>query len=146
IIPIENSLLYVEPVYIQAEVDAIPELKYILLAYGNQIAMDETLDGALDKLFGPAAWVEETVEPETGEVVEVETGEPVELVAETAEETEPVVVAADLTELRSVAREFDAAWVDYNEARAARDWTAFDRAERRIEELLDRLETLAGAP
>jgi uncharacterized membrane protein (UPF0182 family) len=135
IIPIENSLLYVEPVYIQAEADAIPELKYVLVAYGNQIAMDETLDGALDKLFGPAVPVgEEPVEETPAEV----TGEPA------PEEVEEVSAPVELTELRSVAREFDAAWTEYNRARAARDWAAFDRAEGRIEELLDRLDELAG--
>jgi uncharacterized membrane protein (UPF0182 family) len=133
IIPIENSLLYVEPVYIQAEAEAIPELKYILVAYGNQIAMSDTLDGALDKLFGPAT-------PTAGETVVTEEGGGTE--TQTVE-TGPVtpVVPGDI---RDLAREFDSAWKDYNDARAARDWEAFGRAEKRLESLLDRLDELAG--
>ncbi len=47
VIPIDNSLLYVEPLYLQAEKGQIPELKRVTVAYGNRIAMAETLDQAL---------------------------------------------------------------------------------------------------
>ena len=51
-IPVEDSLLYVQPLYLAAEKGSIPELKRVLVAYGNQIAMDETLDAALQAIFG----------------------------------------------------------------------------------------------
>ncbi|HMA59795.1 MAG TPA: UPF0182 family protein [Halanaerobiales bacterium] len=50
--PIERSILYVEPIYLQAESGEIPELKRIVVSYGGEIVMDETLDGALAKIFG----------------------------------------------------------------------------------------------
>ena len=46
-IPIEESLLYVQPLYLRAEGGKIPELKRVVVAYQNQVVMDETLDGAL---------------------------------------------------------------------------------------------------
>jgi hypothetical protein len=53
-IPIETSLLYVQPLYLAAERQSLPELKRVIVAYGNQIAMEETLNGALTRVFaGP---------------------------------------------------------------------------------------------
>ncbi|MBZ0159149.1 MAG: UPF0182 family protein [bacterium] len=54
-IPIERSLLYVQPLYLAAEKGSLPELKRIIVAHGNSIAMEETLDGALARVFGGAA-------------------------------------------------------------------------------------------
>jgi uncharacterized membrane protein (UPF0182 family) len=55
VIPIEESLLYVQPLYLQAEGGRIPELKRVVVAYQNQVVMQETLDGALSELFGGSA-------------------------------------------------------------------------------------------
>lgn len=52
IIPIENSLLYVEPIYLRAEQAELPELQRVIVAYDEQIVMSETLDGALNEIFG----------------------------------------------------------------------------------------------
>ena len=54
VIPIEESLLYVQPLYLQAEGGRIPELKRVVVAYENQVVMGETLDAALTELFGGA--------------------------------------------------------------------------------------------
>lgn len=51
-IPIEKSLLYVQPLYLAAEKGSLPELKRVIVAFGNQIAMEETLEASLDQLFG----------------------------------------------------------------------------------------------
>jgi len=51
VIPIEESLLYVRPLYLRAAGGKIPELKRVIVAYQNQIVMDETLDAALGKIF-----------------------------------------------------------------------------------------------
>lgn len=52
VIPIESSLIYVQPLYLRAESGKIPELKRVIVAYENRIAMDETLDQALSRIFG----------------------------------------------------------------------------------------------
>ena len=51
-IPIEQSLLYVEPLYLAAEKGSLPELKRIIVAFSNQIAMEETLEASLQRIFG----------------------------------------------------------------------------------------------
>jgi len=56
VIPIKESLLYVQPLYLQAETGKIPELKRVIVAYGeDRIAMGETLEQSLNKLFGNSA-------------------------------------------------------------------------------------------
>lgn len=52
VIPIENSILYIEPLFLQAETSQMPELKRVFVAYGNTIVMEETLEKALLKVFG----------------------------------------------------------------------------------------------
>jgi uncharacterized membrane protein (UPF0182 family) len=53
-IPIEQSLLYVQPLYLAAEKGSLPELKRVIVAFGNQIAMEENLESSLGQIFsGP---------------------------------------------------------------------------------------------
>jgi uncharacterized protein len=54
VIPIEGSLLYVQPLYLRAEGGRIPELKRVVVAQEGEVAMAETLDAALRALFGSA--------------------------------------------------------------------------------------------
>jgi len=52
-IPVEKSLLYVQPLYLAAsERGSLPELKRVIAAFGSQIAMEETLEHSLARLFG----------------------------------------------------------------------------------------------
>ena len=51
VIPIEESLIYIRPLYLKAAGGSIPELKRVIVGYQNQIVMDETLDGALEQIF-----------------------------------------------------------------------------------------------
>ncbi|MBI2622911.1 MAG: UPF0182 family protein [Candidatus Levybacteria bacterium] len=54
VIPIEESLVYVRPLYLKAATGKIPELKRVIVAYENKIAMEETLEVGLAKIFGTA--------------------------------------------------------------------------------------------
>src|SRR5213594_641098 len=52
-IPIDQSLIYVQPLYLAAsEQGALPELRRVIVAYGNQIAMEPTLEQSLARIFG----------------------------------------------------------------------------------------------
>ena len=55
VIPIEESLLYVRPLYLRAAGGRIPELKRVIVAYQNQIVMEESLEAALERIFPPGA-------------------------------------------------------------------------------------------
>ena len=54
VIPIEEALMYVQPIYLRAEGGRIPELKRVVVAYQNRVVMRETLDEGLAEMFGGA--------------------------------------------------------------------------------------------
>jgi uncharacterized membrane protein (UPF0182 family) len=51
-IPIKDALLYVEPLYLQAEQSKMPELRRVIVAHGDIVVMEPTLELALDRIFG----------------------------------------------------------------------------------------------
>jgi uncharacterized protein len=55
VVPIEDSILYVSPLYLRAESGQLPELKRVIAAYGDRVVMEETLGAALAALFKEAA-------------------------------------------------------------------------------------------
>jgi uncharacterized membrane protein (UPF0182 family) len=110
-IPVESSLLYVEPLYLAAAKGSIPELKRVLVAYGNQIAMEPTLDGALQAVFARRNRGTGTPAPAAG----------------------PVAGAAAVGPLVSQAWE---AWSRAQEALRRGDWAAYGEAQQRLEEAL----------
>ncbi|MFQ5973658.1 MAG: UPF0182 family protein [Alphaproteobacteria bacterium] len=54
VIPIEQSLIYIQPLYLRSEDGRIPELKRVIVGYGNDIAMGVNLEDALERIFGAA--------------------------------------------------------------------------------------------
>jgi uncharacterized membrane protein (UPF0182 family) len=70
VVPIEDSLLYVQPVYIRSnQTNAIPELRFVLVVNGEEIGLGSTLRDALADSIG-----EEVAPPEDGEGVPPPTG------------------------------------------------------------------------
>jgi uncharacterized protein len=55
VVPIENSILYVSPLYLRAESGQLPELKRVIAAYSDRVVMKETLPAALAALFEESA-------------------------------------------------------------------------------------------
>ncbi len=52
VIPIEQSLLYIEPVYLRAEQGELPELKRVIVAYDKAVVMEDNLEQSLAAIFG----------------------------------------------------------------------------------------------
>jgi hypothetical protein len=76
VLPMDNSLLYVEPIYLQAESGRIPELKRVIVSSGDQVIMAETLaDGLIQLLGGLAPEVAEEIASPEVETTEGEGGE-----------------------------------------------------------------------
>jgi hypothetical protein len=67
VIPIENSFLYVVPLYLKAEGTNFPQLKRVIVATGDKVVMEPTLDEALSSLFGTAS-------PQSGALPGQQTG------------------------------------------------------------------------
>jgi uncharacterized membrane protein (UPF0182 family) len=127
VIPIEQSLLYVQPLYLQAEGGRIPELKRVVVAYQNQVVMEETLDAGLARLFGgPTGMRNQPAAPVT-------TGAAATAGAPGAG---PAIGAAELRTLVAEARSrYEAALA----AQRAGDWARYGEEIRRLGELLERL-------
>ncbi|MDI6907379.1 MAG: UPF0182 family protein [Thermoanaerobacterales bacterium] len=64
VIPIKDGLLYIEPVYLQAEQSKMPELRRVIVVHGDRVVMEPTLAQALDAIFGKG---EERGTPATGD-------------------------------------------------------------------------------
>jgi len=128
VIPIEESLVYVQPLYLQAEGGRIPELKRVIVAYQNRVVMQETLEQGLAELFGGAAG------PGRERAPAVAGREPA---AEPA--TTDTTVRALITE----------AWRRYQAALEANrqvDWARYGEEFRQLGEALERLEAGASEP
>lgn len=73
VVPIQESLLYIEPLYLRQRSTrgGLPELKRVIVAYGNRIAMRETLDQALSAIFAfdGATLALETTQTSDGQIV-----------------------------------------------------------------------------
>jgi uncharacterized membrane protein (UPF0182 family) len=65
VVPIEDSLMYVQPIFLEAEGGGIPEFRRVIVVYGDQVEWAETLDGALELVFGDGAG-DGPVEPSPG--------------------------------------------------------------------------------
>jgi len=63
VIPVEDSLVYVEPLYLRSEQGQIPELKRVIVAYRDRLAMEPTLAAALAAVFRPGAAAAPVTEP-----------------------------------------------------------------------------------
>lgn len=125
VIPIEESLIYVRPLYLRAQAGRIPELTRVIVAYQNRIVMDRTLDAAIAQLFGtdgarptppPAARAEATPD----------------------EAAAPTAPAADST----LAALSDQARQAYDRALAAQrsgDWATYGEEIRRLGEILAKM-------
>ena len=60
VIPIEESLLFIEPLYLKAETSEMPELKRVILSFADKIVMEENLNASIEKLFYGSSFVAES--------------------------------------------------------------------------------------
>ena len=130
VIPIEESLLYIRPLYLRAAGGRIPELKRVIVAYQNQIVMEETLSLALGRLFGRV--------PETLQVASTGQGEPSATISMTSTQMDALEVPLQGLALAEQAREH------YERAiQAQRDgnWSLYGDEVTRLGEILERLTT-----
>jgi len=133
-LPFNGGLLYVEPVYIRAAQDGYPLLRKVLVGYGENVAMENTLDVALAKVFGssPDAVPEPTFDDELGELEgEVDGGTaPVEPEA-------PQTTGDPITDLAVAIVAAQSAYDDGQAALARGDFAAYGAAQDRLKAALD---------
>ncbi|HET9923490.1 MAG TPA: UPF0182 family protein [Methylomirabilota bacterium] len=116
-IPIDQSLIYVQPLYLAAaEQGALPELRRVVVAYGNQIAMEPTLEAALARIFGARVRGDEA---------------PSARPAERA----PAPPSLGAAVSAGVQRAWEA-WQRGQDALRRGDWAAYGQEQKRLEETL----------
>lgn len=124
VIPIEESLLYVQPLYLRAQGGQIPELKRVIVAYQSQVVMEETLDEALAALFGTAERIPPPAE------------EPVGVPRVPGAEAAPALPARAAGLLQRAREHYDRAIA----AQRTGDWSAYGAEIERLGEVLRALE------
>jgi uncharacterized membrane protein (UPF0182 family) len=132
---LENSLIYVEPLYLQAESGQIPELKRVILASGERVVMAETLTDGLVQLFGASA-------------AEAISGASTASASQDVTEDSPVVIGefpSDVArQVYNLARQADEHYVAAQEALRAGDWTTYGTELDAMEQVLKQLVELTG--
>lgn len=125
VIPIEESLVYVQPIYLRAEGGRIPELKRVVVAYQNRVVMEATLEEGLARLFGGVL-------------------EPGGRAAVAATPT----AAARVGDVRgaALARQASELYQRALEAQRAGDWARYGELLSRLGEVLRQLEAALGTP
>jgi len=121
-IPIDQSLIYVQPLYLAASAQgALPELRRVFVAYGNQIAMEATLEQSLARIFGGRARA-----------------------GEGAARPAAVTGAAPDAGVRALTQRAWEAWSRAQEALRRGDWSGFGEEQRRLEQALRELRERSG--
>jgi uncharacterized membrane protein (UPF0182 family) len=124
VIPIEESLIYVRPLYLRSSGGRIPELTRVIVAHQNQIVMEETLDAALGRLFGGRSQPEVMKTSAPGGAPDDETGAP-------QAATDPALAA--------LAEEARAHYDRAVAAQRAGDWAAYGEELRRLGDALAKM-------
>ncbi|MGH7636828.1 MAG: UPF0182 family protein, partial [Gemmatimonadaceae bacterium] len=127
VLPIEESLIYVQPLYLRAQGGRIPELKRVIVAHESQVAMDSTLELGLARLFGESR------------LLAAAAAEPV--AASPTDPPAPVPTATARTDAQTaqLIRDANAAYERARAAQRGEDWAAYGTEMRRLGDLLRQL-------
>ena len=66
VVPINQSILYYQPIYLQGEQNPLPEFKFVVVVFQDRIIMEESLSEALESIFGEG-FTSDTAEDTEGE-------------------------------------------------------------------------------
>ena len=130
VIPIEEALLYIRPLYLRASGGRIPELKRVIVAYQNRIVMEETLDEALARLFGTPP------PPEPSDAPAAVLASSAGAAADTAAAAAPPPPAG----ARGLAQQAQEHYSRAMQAQRQGDWAAYGAAIERLGDVLSQLE------
>ena len=141
-LPVGGGLLYVQPVFVQASSGTqLPTLRKILVAFGEEVAFEDTLQEALDSLFGGdsgATTGDQGTNPTPSATpTPGETTDPVD-------PEEPGTPSVPTDEFDRLLQEAQQAMMDRNAAMADGDWAAYGEADDKLTQVLERLIELDG--
>ena len=123
VIPIEESLIYIRPLYLKAAGGQIPELKRVIVAYQNQIVMEPTLPEALERLF-----------PGGGRAAPAVVDKPAE-----AQATAPSAAPQGTGDLAGLAQQAREHYERALQAQREGNWALYGEEIRKLGEVLERM-------
>jgi hypothetical protein len=142
-VPVGGGLLYVQPVYVQSTGEtSYPLLQKVLVAFGDQIAFENTLDESLDVLFGGDSGAE------AGDTnVPPDTGAPTDPNAPPVTPTPPTTTTGDPAtdaQLKTLLQTANTAVQDKQAALTAGDFAAYGAADKRLSDAVSSMLALLG--
>ncbi len=145
VLPIENSTLYVQPLYLQANQSQLPELKRVILATEDKLVMGVSLDDALNQLFGngapPASVADNSVASANGTTAAVATATP------TPAASTPVASGAAVpSSVAALAKSADDHYQKAQAALKAGDWATYGQEQQALDADLKKLIAATGQP
>lgn len=132
VIPIENSFMYVEPVFLLADEDDIPQLQRVIVAIGEEISMQPTIEAALFELFGEEADFLDPVEPADPPIAELEAAAEGDPVASDM----PMPDGADMEQVQRL-EEIRALWQQLRQAMQEGDWSRYGDLLNELDAMLE---------
>lgn len=115
VVPIEDSLLYVEPIYLKSDTESnFPEMKMVVVSFGERIVMEPTLEQAIEKIFG-------ITEPE-----------------------QPAEEEYDDTNISDLIKQANNVFNEAAEASRSGDWAGYGEKLKELEDILSRLNLLTN--
>ncbi len=135
VIPIEQSLIYVRPLYLRAQAGRIPELTRVIVAYQNRIVMEPTLDQAIARIFGTTPGDRGAAQPMRPPTATTGTA------AATPAPTGPAPAGVDVATWQRLATEARDTYQRALDAQRAGDWAKYGEEIKRLGELLERMRT-----
>ena len=128
IIPIENSLLYVEPIYLVSTEAAFPVLKQVIVGSGDRIVMKPTLDDALESLFGPGARISAAKKPTA-------------VVTEPSAPEVPIPTGVDVDKLAQLIRQAQKLSAEADALRRSGDLAGYQAKNEELQKVIKQLGT-----
>ena len=127
VLPIEESLIYVQPLYLRAQGGRIPELKRVIVAHESRVAMDSTLELGLTRLFGASRTLAAAA-----------AAEPTRPASDTTASVPAGATATD-AQTAQLIRDANAAYERARAAQRSEDWATYGVEIRRLGDLLRQL-------
>jgi len=125
-IPVEESLLYVEPIYVKAaNANALPEMKKVIVYYRNRVVMEDTLEQGLERIFSLSANKPQTPQ-QPQQPQQPNTGGQEDAAALIARANEAFRMA--------------------QEAMRSGNWTEYGARLKDLEDMLNKLNSIIGQP
>ncbi|MBK8315994.1 MAG: UPF0182 family protein [Acidobacteria bacterium] len=120
VIPVKESLIYVQPLYLKADTGKIPELKRVIVTVENRIAMEETLEAGLSRIFGGAT----TAQPQTT----------------AAAQTQPGSAPAVVPDVRSLSIQATELYKNAIQAQRDGDWARYGEEIKKLGAVLEKMQ------